>query len=209
MKNQITPNSDRWLDLKDLPNEEWRDIKGFEGLYQISNYGRIKRLSYWREYIGKNQYTTFTSKYFIEEHILRVKIDRYCRVQLYKNKDDSKFYLIHQLVAQEFIPNIDNKPVVDHKNNDTYDNRINNLQWATHKENADYAWERGREKKFGINHKNSKKIGQFNLDGDLLNVFYGSGEASRHTGISDVTIRQACRGGYGCKTRGGYIWKYI
>lgn len=206
---EIEPNSDRWLDLTNLPNEIWKDIKEFEGLYQISNYGRVKRLGYWRVHENHNQYITFTSRYYINEHILKTKSERYLRVELYKSSISSSLYLIHQLVAQAFIPNHDNKPVVDHKNNNTYDNRVCNLQWATYSENADYAWERGREKKCGKNHKNSKLIGQYDLDGNLLNTYYGSGEASRATGISDVTIRQACRGGYGCKSRGGFIWKYI
>ena len=206
---EIEPNSDKWLDLTNLPNEIWKDIKDFEGLYQISNYGRVKRLGHWREYIGKNQFTTFETKYYVKEHILKVKKDRYLRVQLYIDNKHYEYYSVHQLVGEYFIPNPDNKPIVDHKNNNTYDNRVCNLQWATYSENADYAWERGRERKCGKNHKNSKLIGQYDLDGNLLNTYYGSGEASRATGISDGTIRKACRGGYGCKSRGGFIWKYI
>lgn len=205
----VEPNSERWLSLENLPNEEWKDIKDFEGLYQISNYGRVKRLGYFREFIGENQFGKFKTKYSVNERILKVKCDRYLRVQLYKSSSCSKYYSTHQLVGTHFIPNPKNKPVIDHINNNPYDNRMNNLQWATYKENTDYAWQRGRERKFGINHKNSKKIGQYSLDGTLLNTYYGSGEASRATGIRDTTIRQACRAGYGCKTRGGYIWKYI
>ena len=206
---QVEVNSDRWLNLEDLLNEIWKDIEGFEGLYQISNYGRVKRLGYWREYNSSNQYITFTSKYYVKEHILKTKTDRYLRVQLYDSSISGCLCLVHRLVAQAFISNPENKPIIDHKNNNTYDNRVCNLQWATYGENADYAWERGRERKCGKNHKNSKLIGQYDLDGNLLNTYYGSGEASRLTGISDVTIRQACHGGYGCKTRGGFIWKYL
>lgn len=209
MKDRIIPNSERWLDLKDLPNEEWRDIKDFEGLYQVSNYGRVKRLGYWREYETCNQHIKFTSRYYIKEHILKIKCDRYLRVELYKSSISSQLFLIHQLVAQAFIPNPENKPIVDHKNNDTYDNRVCNLQWVTYSENAKYSWERGRKKQCGIKHHASKIIGQYDLNGNLLNTYYGSGEASRKTGIHSATIRQACRGGYGCKTRGGFIWKYI
>lgn len=159
--------------------------------------------------MGRNQFTTFENNYYIKEHILKAKCDRYLRVQLYKSRKESKFNSIHQLVAEAFIPNPDNKPIVDHKDNNTYNNTVKNLQWATYKENADYAWERGRKKQRGIEHHASKLIGQYDLDGNLLHTYYGSGEASRCTGICDVTIRQACRGGYGCKTRGGFIWKYI
>ncbi len=206
---EIEPNSKRWLDLTDLPNEIWKDIKDFEGLYRISNYGRVKHLGYWREHIGRNQFTTFKTKYYVKEHILKVKKDRYLRVQLYKDKRNYKYYGVHQLVGKHFIDNPDNKPIIDHKNKNTYDNRVNNLQWVTYSENAKYGYDRGRELQTGIKNHSSKLIGQYDLSGNLLNTYYGSGEASRATGIPDVTIRQACRGGYGCKSRGGFIWKYI
>ena len=206
---KVKPNSERWLSLEDLPNERWKDIKDFEGFYKISDYGRVKRLGYWRKYLGRNQFTEFENNYYIKEHILRVKCDRYLRVQLYKSTKENKFYSIHQLVAEAFIPNPENKPIVDHKDNNPLNNRADNLQWATYKENADYSWNRGRKKQYGIEHHSSKLIGQYDLNGNLLNTYYGSGEASRATGIRDVAIRQACKGGYGCKTRGGFIWKYI
>lgn len=60
----IRPNSERWLDLQDLPNEEWKDIKDFEGLYQISNYGRVKRLEkIIKSYILNHEYNTIKQKY--------------------------------------------------------------------------------------------------------------------------------------------------
>ena len=209
MLEYIEPNSERWLNLENLPNEEWRDIKDFEGLYQISNYGRVKSLAHIREFIGSNQFTTFESRYYVDNCILKAKLDRYVRVQLYKNSTEYEFYNVHQLVGNAFIPNPENKPIIDHKNNNTYDNRVNNLQWATYSENAKYSWKRGRKKQCGIEHHASKLIGQYDSDGNLIKTYYGSGEASKNTGLHSATIRQACRGGYGCKTRGGFIWKYI
>ena len=209
MKINIKPNSERWLNLEDLPEEKWKDIKYFEGLYKISDYGRVKSLTRIREFIGSNQFTTFKSKYFVDECILKIKIDRYARVQLYKNSTEYKFYNVHQLVAQAFIPNPENKPIVDHKDNNPLNNRIDNLQWATYSENAKYGYNRGRKKQCGIEHHASKLIGQYDLDGNLIKTYHGSGEASKNTGLHSATIRQACRGGYGCKTRGGFIWKYI
>lgn len=209
MKNSVIPNSERWLSLEDLPNEEWRDIKDFEGLYKVSNYGRVKSLGHWREFTSSNQTTTFDCQYYVKERILKVKCDRYLRVQLYKSSKEYKYYSVHTLVGEAFIPNPENKPILDHKNNNTYDNTVDNLQWATYKENADYSWERGRKKQYGEEHHSSKLIGQYDLEGNLLNTYYGSGEASKSTGIHSATIRAACRGGYGYKTRGGFIWKYI
>lgn len=205
----IEPNSKRWLNLDDLPGEEWRDIKDFEGLYQISNYGRVKSLGRIKNCKSSNQFAKFNSKVIIKERIMKLKKDRYLRVQLYDKNGYSKYYSVHKLVGKTFIKNNDNTLIIDHKNNNTYDNRVNNLQWVTYSDNAKYSYDRGRVKKIGKEHHLSRLIGQFDLNGNLLAIYHGSGEASRFTGISDVTIRQACRGGYGVKTRKGYIWKYI
>lgn len=205
----VEPNSDRWLNIKDLPDEEWKDIKDFEGLYQVSNYGRVKSLGRIKNCKSSNQFTAFDSMIVVKKRIMKLKKDRYLRVQLYDKNGDSKYYSVHKLVGDAFIKNDDKKPIIDHKNNNTYDNRVNNLQWTTYSENARYSYDRGRIKKIGKEHQSSKLIGQFDLNGNLLATYYGSGEASRSTGIPDVTIRQACRGGYGVKTRKGYIWKYL
>lgn len=205
----IEPNSERWLNLDDLPEEEWRDIKDFEGLYQISNYGRVKSLRRIKTCKSYNQFTTFDTKVVTKERIMKLKKDRYLRVQLYDKNGFRKYYSVHKLVGESFIKNDNKKPIIDHKNNNTYDNRVSNLQWVTYSENAKYSYDRGRIKKIGKDHQSSKLIGQFDLNGNLLATYYGSGDASRQTGISDVTIRQACRGGYGVKSRKGYIWKYI
>lgn len=205
----LEPNSERWLNIENLPNEEWKDIKDFEGLYQVSNYGRIKRLGYFRNHISSNQVTSFNVNYFIKEHIMKLKKDRYFRVQLYHSSNDRELFLVHRLVAEHFIDNPHNKLYVDHMNKNTYDNRVNNLQWVTSSENAKYSYNRGRERKCGKNSKQSKFIGQYDLDNNLISTYYGSGEASRATGIEPGHIRSCCRGCYGCKTAGGFIWKYL
>ena len=205
----VEPNSDRWLNMKDLPDEEWKDIQGFEGLYQISNYGRVKSLERIKNCKSSNQFTTFDSIIIVKERVMKLKKDRYLRVQLYDKNGYSRYYSVHRLVGDAFIKNNDKKPIVDHKNNNTYDNRANNLQWVTYSDNAKYSYDRGRIKKIGKEHQSSKLIGQFDLDGNLLATYYGSGEASRTTGIDSGSIRKCCRCCYGCKTAGGFIWKYL
>lgn len=105
--------------------EIWKDVKGYEGLYQISNLGKVKRL---------------VSVKCKKERFLSITKDRksgYCRVMLCKNNKTKRF-LIHRLIAEHFIPNPENKPCIDHINGVKDDNRIENLRWCTYKENNNY-----------------------------------------------------------------------
>lgn len=105
--------------------EIWKDAKGYEGLYQISNLGKVKRL---------------VSVKCKKERFLSITKDRksgYCRVMLCKNNKTKRF-LIHRLIAEHFIPNPENKPCIDHINGVKDDNRIENLRWCTYKENNNY-----------------------------------------------------------------------
>ena len=119
--------------------EEWKDIKGYEGIYQISNKGRVKSLNYNRT--GK-------------EKIREGTVDNtgYKIISLSKNGKEKK-YSIHRLVAQAFLPNPDNLPVVNHKDENKLNNNVENLEWCTHKYNCNYGTRNERTSK-----KNRKKI---------------------------------------------------
>lgn len=100
--------------------EIWKDVKGYEGLYKVSNFGRVKSLKYGRERIlktGKHGYYLTVSLYF-------------------DNK--LKTAKVHRLVAMAFIENPDNKPQVNHLDEDKTNNNVNNLEWVTAKENINY-----------------------------------------------------------------------
>ena len=112
-----------------MQKSEWKDIKGYEGIYQISNTGLVRRLE-WKQ---KRENMTVTYK----ERIRRVYINAMGYPCVTLSKDGkSKPYTIHRMLAEAFIPNPDNKPCVDHINTITTDNRLENLRWVKHKENT-------------------------------------------------------------------------
>lgn len=127
--------------------EEWRDIPNYEGIYQVSNLGRVKRLQReeMRPCIVRNGYKVKGFSISISELLLKPSDTRdgYKRVSLCK-KGKQEYLRVHRLVASAFIPNPDNKPQVNHLDNNRSNNVVTNLEWCTAKENAEYASKQGR-----------------------------------------------------------------
>ena len=179
--------------------EIWKDIKNYEGLYQISSYGRVKSLER-KDGIGRN----------IKERILKPGINtkKYFFISLSKN-NNQKTYVIHRLVALHFIPNSLNKPQVNHIDSDKSNNYIDNLEWCTHSENIQHAWKNGLcenvRKTASINGKKycSKKVKCI----ETGIIYISVNEASRQTGFNRTNIAACCRGLR--KTANKYTWKYI
>lgn len=138
----IEPNSERYLSLEDLPNEIWKDIEGYEGLYQISNYGRVKSLE---RLINTGIKHSNLRK--IKSKICRIEFKQgsspYCRIQLRKDKKYTH-HSIHCLVANAFISKDTFKMCseekewflkdleINHKDENIKNNNVNNLEWCTH-----------------------------------------------------------------------------
>ena len=108
--------------------EEWRPIEGYEGLYEVSSYGRVRSLD---KYDSMNR--------FLRGRILRLFTDGlgYLRAQLYSNSK-RKSFLVHRLVAQAFIPNPDNLPQVNHRDENPSNDNVDNLEWCDGKYNVNY-----------------------------------------------------------------------
>lgn len=114
--------------------EKWKEIPNFEGLYEASNLGRIRSI----EHIRKNG----TNEYKQKSKILKFNKNPngYLQVRLSKN-GIAKTYRVNRLIAMAFIPNYENKPTINHKDGNKLNNQINNLEWATHKEQTKHLHE--------------------------------------------------------------------
>lgn len=119
-------------------NEIWKPIEGYEGIYSVSNYGRVKRLQ-------RTMYNSGTKGgiYTIREKILTPRVNTkrhgYCEISLHKNGKEKRFK-IHRLVAIAFIPNPQHLPEVHHKDGNKKNNNVSNLEWVTSKQNKEHAW---------------------------------------------------------------------
>lgn len=176
------------MEKKKICNIEiWKDIKGYEGIYQVSNYGRVKSL-----------HNKFGNKELIMK--LNKKYNGYYQVRL-KNNGESKDVSIHRLVALHFIPNPENKPQVNHINEDKSDNRAENLEWCTSSYNNTYGTRIERVKS-----KVSKPVLQYDLNGNFIKEYLSLVEASKQNNFSAGNICNCCYGRY--SQANGYIWKY-
>ena len=118
--------------------EKWKDIRSYEGLYMVSDRGRVKSV-----YGFKNMKARSAGFYNRDELIMRPRNNKnYYHVTLYKN-GEQKMFLVHRLVADAFIANPMNKPCVNHMDGDKYNNNASNLEWCTYKENDTHARETG------------------------------------------------------------------
>ena len=177
-------------------SEEWRDVVGYEGLYQVSDQGRVKSLER-KDRLGRT----------VKERILKPCIDRYgyLQVVLYAG-GKTKRLRVHRLVCEAFHENPDNKPQVNHLNEDKTDNRACNLEWSTRRENINHGTRNIRAGK-AIAKANSKSLGQYTRDGELIKIWPSTIEVQRQDGFSQGNISKVANGKH--KQAYGFIWKYI
>ena len=166
--------------------ENWKSIAGYEGLYEVSDLGRVKSLKFGKEKILKSGKNT----------------RGYLQVCLYKDCH-TKHLLVHRIVAEAFIPNTQGLETVNHKDEDKTNNSVANLEWMSNKDNLNYGT---RNKRVAESH--SKKVQMLDKStGELLATFPSTHEAERVTGIANQSISSCCKGKR--KSAGGYVWRYI
>lgn len=167
--------------------EIWKDIKGYEGLYQVSNFGNVKSLKC--------------------DIILKPNLTRkgYLITSLCKNKI-RKAYSIHRLVAKSFIPNIENKPQVNHIDGNKQNNKVTNLEWVTNSENMKHAFLTNLRNASGCKNPNSKKINQYDLSNNFIKQWSTISDIVNSQKIDWHKIRKCCR--FEIESANGYIWRY-
>lgn len=178
----------------------WRDVVGYEGLYMVSSDGRVKSLFRYKK-----------------ELKLSLTNSGYYQIELFKNKT-SKRYSVHRLVAQAFLPNPNNLPCVNHKDEIKTNNKVENLEWCSYKYNQNYGTciQRRVEsidystfERKEIARRNGKKcnklIFQFSKEGKYIQCFVSIKEA-KTLNINASHISENAKGKR--KTAGGFVWKY-
>ena len=169
--------------------EIWKDVVGYEGLYQVSNLGRVKSLPRY-DTVGRYHSGTILSD---------CDNGNGYRVVGFNVNGKQKMFTIHRLVATTFIPNLNNYGYVNHIDGDKSNNRVDNLEWCTASENMEHAVKLGLHYHFG-----RKKI----LCVETGVVFDSIKDAENWVGVKGSRISSVCNLKRGCKTCGGYHWRY-
>ena len=180
--------------------EIWKDIPGYEDLYQVSNFGRIK--SKCREVtVIRTGYRSGTYSYIIPERIMNQSIrSRYWCITLCKNGIHCS-HLVHRLIAKTFFNDYSDDLEVNHINEDKLDNSLSNLEMCTRKYNKNYGTGNYRSNK-----NRSKPILQFSIDGELVKEWCSMNEVARSLGICLKDLWRACNNPKA--TAHKYIWRY-
>ncbi len=182
----------------------WKPIAGYEKLYLVSNRGDVKSLG--RECPSKSGSVQTKPPLILKSEL---SIHGYKRVTLFDGEGVTKKFAVHRLVAQAFIPNPYKKSEVNHINEIKTDNRVNNLEWVTPKENCNHGNRNKRISSTKLNKRsyNSKPVLMLTLDGEKIRSFNSAEEVQRELNITAINVSRVCRGIR--RTAGGYLWRYL
>lgn len=174
--------------------EEWKDIKGYEGLYQVSNKGNVRSLMFTNNIVSKKRTKILKLNY--SKRTKRLYIDL-------KSNKKRVHKTVHRLVAEAFIPNPYNYPVVNHKDGIPTNNNVNNLEWCSYSYNSKHAYNMGLASKFILMNNNAKKK-IIREDGKEYNC---ASECAKDLGVSISAIRHVLSGRN--KTCCGYKIQFV
>ena len=191
--------------------EEWKDVVGYEGLYQVSNKGNVRSLHWY----GGDKV----------RQLKPINRNDYYVVTLCKD-GVQKPTLIHRIVAMAFIPNPDGLPIINHKDENGHNNCVENLEWCDKSYNQIYSMDlhddrrmlfanNFRDKETGkletpmikrLQHKHYHKVRQYTLDGEYIRTFDSVRDAYRKTGFDSGLIAKVCNGVH--KQCYGFLWEW-
>ena len=183
--------------------EIWKPVVGYEDKLEVSNLGRVRGVTSTFSSTNQNG-TVFSVTRPGRIRKLYTSNIGYVSLRVPDKDKRMKNILVHRAVAEAFIPNPDNLPCVNHKDENPSNNRVDNLEWCTHKYNTNYGT---RAKRFV--ESNHKPVGKYDLQGNLLATFPSAEAAAADAGVLKQQIRGVCTGRKGYHTAGGYLWKYI
>lgn len=186
-----------------MEEEVWKDVVGYEGLYEVSNTGLVRGVDRLIFNHGSNSFHKRSGRI-----MARFIMSGYYAVSISKgNKYKATF--VHRIVASAFIPNIEGKEQVNHKDFNRLNNNVENLEWVTIQENLEHRDLHGHNAwkgKFGYDHNCGKEVEQLDENLNVINVFGSINDAGRKTSIHTSSISRTCHGG--TETAGGFRWRF-
>ena len=173
--------------------EVWRDIRGYEGLYQVSNLGRVKSLDHLRcngfgNYEVKGRILSQSRSYSKKHGAFMYPYVSFHR----KRNTATKKFTVHRLVAEAFLPNPENLPCVNHKDENKTNNRVDNLEWCTFEYNNTYGTARVRSQNTKRRKGLMKKVSKYALDGTYICTYGSVTEAAKSNNVGKTAISNAC-----------------
>ena len=187
-------------------NEVWKPINGYEGKYEVSSLGSVRSLDRYqqrKDYRSGKQYQTFKKGSLIMLHQGK---NGYMRAKIFDKKGNHKMALVHRLVAAAFIPNPNNLPEVNHKDEVKTNNRLENLEWCSGSYNKTYNNLQSRRYDSGGGRR-KRAVEQLTMDGQFIARHDSITKAAKAVGTSVAHIWNVCDGRQ--KSSCGYRWRYV
>ena len=201
IRKEVFPTNEEFIESVKLDGEVWKDVVGFEGKYMVSSLGRVISLSF--PIVAGNLH------YVRRPHFLNITndINGYQSVGLKISKNKDKRIKVHRLVAMAFIPNPNNYPIINHKDENKKNNRVENLEWCTNQYNVNYGTAQKRRRNTMVtNYHCCKQVAKLDNNGNILKTYPGLRYAAEDINRDYSAITVAIKRNSKCA---GYHWMFL